>query len=75
MRLYGQVRRREVKYVGRRIPKIEVPGRRRGEGQRGGGWMGFERIGRKGVLLRRMWLAEGCGGRRRAVATPKWESC
>ena len=37
--------------------------------------MGFGRIGRKGVLSRRMWLAEGCGGRRRATATPKWESC
>ena len=26
------------------------------------------------VFWRRMWLAEGCGGRRRAVATPNRES-
>ena len=69
LRWYRHVKRRKMEYVGRRTLEMEVPGRRKGEGQGRGGWMWCGRIWRVWVLWRRMWLTEGCGGRRRAVAT------
>ena len=68
------VRTCEEEYVGRRTLEMEVPGRRKKGKDRGrGGWMWCGRIWRVWMLWR-MWLTEGCGGRRRAVATPNRES-
>ena len=74
LRWYGHVKRREAEYVGRRTLKMEVPGRRK-RGRPRKRWLDVVRwIWRVWVLWRRMWLTEGCGGRRRAVATPNRES-
>ena len=74
LRWYGHVKRREAGYVGRRTLEMECREEGKGEGRGRGGWMWCGRIWRVWVLWRRMWLTEGCGGRRRAVATPNRES-
>ena len=39
LRLYGHVRRKDDMYIGRRMPRMELPGKRKREGQKGRLWM------------------------------------
>ena len=73
---YGHVKRREAEYVGRRTLGMEVPGRRK-RGRPRKRWLDvvWEDMESVGVDVGgRMWLREGCGGRRCAVVTPNRES-
>ena len=74
LRWYGHVKRREAEYVGRRTLEMEVPGRRK-RGRPRKRWLDVVREDMESVgVVWRMWLTEGCGGRRCAVATPNRES-
>ena len=39
LRWYGHLRRKDDGYIGRRMLRMELPGKRKREGQKGGVWM------------------------------------
>ena len=75
LRWYGHVKRREAELCREKDTGDGGAGKKeKGKAEEEVVGCGAGRIWRVWVLWRRMWLTEGCGGRRCAVATPNRES-
>ena len=74
LRWYGHLRRKDDGYIGRRMLRMELPGKRKREGQKGGLWMWWKRTWLRLKWRRRIQLIGETGERKSAVATPDGKS-